>query len=117
MPKKRKMSDIEDKKSDMTDIVKNAGFFKIQKKTLKEERALIKILKEMLFDELQEDLKEDLKENYTEQDAEIVFNNFIEDARNEGIIKKILKKYLEIKIQEERNAHLGVDTQKTPQKS
>ena len=102
MPKRK----LPEKGKSPATLVSDAGMFKrpkaVDKKILKEETLLIRIIREQEYDEIKKDLKKELGEEYTEQDTKTFFSLYIEKLREDGVIQKMLDAYLKEKIREER---------------
>ena len=81
----------------------NQTLFKEPVKQLKEEKLLIKILKNKYRQQMTYEFKSDNPDvEPTHQELEEALDFFIEKLRGEGVLKKMLDEYLQVKIAGEK---------------
>ena len=75
---------------------------KRRKPPLKEEKLVIYVIRRRLRQSMEADLRKGLGERFTPKDVENALDLLIQELKETGALKRILDKYLKLKIAEER---------------
>ncbi len=82
----------------------HGSLFHNKKRTplLKEEKLVIYVIRRKVRHSVEEDLRKELGEQFTPKDVENVLDLLIQDLRENGALKRILDRYLKLKIADEK---------------